>query len=877
MTGTPIITEGETYYLRRNKNTYTLFRWLPQAEDTIILAFNYNKTIILRNLVKVKDRYYLYNANNEILEYDNGYLAPLDLRGRICKSDGQLMIFDENHIVQYSPENKTIDTLRTIGQASDDLSIRNIKKDKAGNIILTYSSLEWFRDSVYVMEAGTEHIIDYHGISNFNNKFQDFHTDDYRFQWLLVGHNGLHTLRFNRDGVQRILPREGVPKGEFGNIIPSVVEDKRGRLYFSVEGRNIYAMDKDGSEPELLPASIQKYFKNNQIMDYSTEGDFICSFSYDVKGKNGSYNYLDLKKTYVRKFPMPIKLRDLYIQDTEHVVLSGFNTKTKNGYILRHSIKTSDIDTLFSYAEPIIHISKPSAQGNRVITTADNTLLVDADYTVIADFNETNKTTALNTPRVPIFYNDKILLGSFNGIYVLNNETLKVEKHFSELNGLTNNKTMCIIADRKDNIWITSYNGITILDKNFTIIRRLYENDGLINREFNTKAGLIASNGKMLLGSINGLQIMDVDKILNWRPQYGLSIKSIEAYDGQSHSILPNNDVIEILENIDSVIVNLETPDYIAFPNQLKDFNIHGKNVDIDIDSEKNKLILTNFSRDSFSLHSSNHMSRPITMKFQVVKDYKTLYNVLKYSFLISLLAILISALVIVYDRKREEEKTKYNKRIAQLQMTALQAQMNPHFIFNSLGAIQYFIQTHDTEKADEYLSNFAKLMRMILESSKSNTVRVSEEIELLKLFISLVDIRFEGKFDTEWYIDDELYHDDQIPPMIIQPFIENAINHGLIHLQDRKGKLQINVLCPTDKSIRFEVIDNGVGRKKAGELRSSTHIPRGMQIVNERIELSNTKLHNNVTTEIIDLYDNDNNPCGTKAVIDFNISTASA
>ena len=153
---------------------------------------------------------------------------------------------------------------------------------------------------------------------------------------------------------------------------------------------------------------------------------------------------------------------------------------------------------------------------------------------------------------------------------------------------------------------------------------------------------------------------------------------------------------------------------------------------------------------------------------------------------------------------------------------------MNPHFIFNALGSIQYFIQTYDTVKADEFLSNFAMLMRSILESSKSKYISLSEEIKLIELYVGLEKIRFENLFDYQIAIDDNLDLESKVPPMIIQPFVENAINHGLYHLKGRKGLLNLTFDAINNNELKISISDNGIGRKAAAKLRNKNHKSRG-------------------------------------------------
>jgi len=192
---------------------------------------------------------------------------------------------------------------------------------------------------------------------------------------------------------------------------------------------------------------------------------------------------------------------------------------------------------------------------------------------------------------------------------------------------------------------------------------------------------------------------------------------------------------------------------------------------------------------------------------------------------------------------------------------------MNPHFIFNALGAIQYFIQTEKTQEADRYLGRFAMLMRKILDSSKSKYISLGEEIELLKLYISLEQMRFEGQFDFKLEIDDLIELESYIPPMIIQPFVENAINHGLYNLVNRKGLLELGFKADTKKMITCIIKDNGIGREKAQSFKNKKHKSRGLQIVKDRVATLNAQgdMHIRLTTN--DLHQ-DNESIGTEVII---------
>ncbi|MEI9807135.1 MAG: histidine kinase [Bacteroidota bacterium] len=162
-------------------------------------------------------------------------------------------------------------------------------------------------------------------------------------------------------------------------------------------------------------------------------------------------------------------------------------------------------------------------------------------------------------------------------------------------------------------------------------------------------------------------------------------------------------------------------------------------------------------------------------------------------------------------------------QKMTEVEMQALRAQMNPHFIFNCLNSINRYIVKSDQTTASLYLTKFAKLMRLILDNSNSKNVLLSNELEALKLYIEMEALRFDKKFTYEIKIDNNLGADTiEVPPLIIQPYVENAIWHGLLH-KEQNGHLSIKVSMAGEGMLQCIIEDNGIGRVKAKALKSKT------------------------------------------------------
>lgn len=218
--------------------------------------------------------------------------------------------------------------------------------------------------------------------------------------------------------------------------------------------------------------------------------------------------------------------------------------------------------------------------------------------------------------------------------------------------------------------------------------------------------------------------------------------------------------------------------------------------------------------------------------------------------------------------RKEEKLKAKFQQQIAETEMKALRAQMNPHFIFNSLNSIQKYILKNEHYEASQYLTKFSRLIRLILDHSNQNAISIGSELDLLKLYVEMESLRFDNKFDYQIETDSDISTEtSEIPSMLIQPYVENAIWHGLLHKEDR-GTLSIRFLKKDDHNIIVTIEDNGVGRERSAELKSKQVLKKksyGIQITENRISIINRVQNINASAKITDLKNTDGKACGTR------------
>jgi tetratricopeptide (TPR) repeat protein/cell division protein FtsL len=244
----------------------------------------------------------------------------------------------------------------------------------------------------------------------------------------------------------------------------------------------------------------------------------------------------------------------------------------------------------------------------------------------------------------------------------------------------------------------------------------------------------------------------------------------------------------------------------------------------------------------------------------------------------IGLLVLSVAVLILLQSRSRintQRKISEMNQKISEVTQANLRQQMNPHFIFNTLNSIQYYMYQNDKLATNNYLTKFSSLMRKVLENSQHTSVPLRDELDALTLYLELEKIRFKDKFDYEINVEDDidpiLY---KVPTMLIQPYVENSICHGLMPSEAR-GMIKISLKLRNDY-ISCIIEDNGIGREAANlkKINNKQHNSFGTRIVSSRLDLVNALYGTNLKTEYTDLKNDDGEPEGTKVEIHIPILT---
>jgi tetratricopeptide (TPR) repeat protein len=244
----------------------------------------------------------------------------------------------------------------------------------------------------------------------------------------------------------------------------------------------------------------------------------------------------------------------------------------------------------------------------------------------------------------------------------------------------------------------------------------------------------------------------------------------------------------------------------------------------------------------------------------------KTVFN--QRLIIYGLIVIIVIVLVTSYFIYKNAQASKTANQL--LALKSLRSQMNPHFIFNALNSVNHFIAQNDERTANKFLSEFSRLMRLVLENSQEDFIPLTKEQEIISLYIKLEHYRFRDKFDYEINIEDDINLEAvEIPPMLVQPYIENAVWHGLRY-KESKGHLSLSI-GSNEQGLKIEITDDGIGRKRSASLKTENQKKQhstGLKNIQERLNIINKVYRVHYAIEVSDLFPNNPQHAGTRVVI---------
>ncbi len=473
----------------------------------------------------------------------------------------------------------------------------------------------------------------------------------------------------------------------------------------------------------------------------------------------------------------------------------------------------------------------------------------------------------------PCLSGNILWLNTLYGLLKFNLVTKKFELLNSK-NGLANDALVSNEVDDYGNVWVAHNAGISRFDTSSRTFTNFTENNGLTFELFGDNMRKMA-DGTICIG--------DRDRIIYFNPAQFKTNVNIPQVHINSVQVLNEPFPITIdsvtrkksltldykqdLITVDFSVLNFSHPKENRFYYRLdQDSSWHQVN--------EGMVNLVRLSPGKYVLHVTGSNDSGIlnptgdALYLRILPPfYQTWWFIAFIVAGVLLILYFIQRFRINNITNEEHLKTEFNKQLAQAETKALRAQMNPHFIFNSLNSINSFVMDQKHEIASDYLIKFSKLIRLILDNSRSEMISIEKELETLKLYVLLETARFDNRFRCVYHIAEDVnINSIMIPPMLLQPFVENAIWHGLMQ-KEGNGTITVEIKKQDEEFLNISISDDGIGREKAAELKSksATHKSHGLKVTSQRIEMMNKLNSSGATVNIFDLKDEQGYATGTK------------
>ncbi len=684
-------------------------------------------------------------------------------------------------------------------------------------------------------------------------------------------------------------------KGKNTNSLHTDLEDN---IWIATASHGIYIMynkDPKSYKPENSPLpksdvrSLHYDFKND-FLYIGMSGGYISKFNYNTENitnyklelsgrvmsimeDHNQKIWLALDDGVVYYDPDKEEIGYTWIQNASKVLFEDSKNQFWHGSSSQLS-KWEDTGKLLKKQpkNPLILAKRIASiiedcENKHWIGTKDGLYVSQNDSLQLFYLDENSKTYSISS--IAQSMDSSIWVATANeGLIQIKND--KVIRHYSSQDGLTSNNCLSLYSHENDLI-IGTDNGVSIIDIETKEVSQIYTRDGLPSGEINC----VTTNGKKIwMGTPKGLVVMDREDVPKHRRLPPIRISGLKV-NGGSQSFEENLTFTHKQNSVDIEYIGLDIK---SNQNESYIYRLKGLN-DNEWFSTPSRIarfhtlppgdyefqVKTVSDVGQESLNSAN-------FKFTIKRPWwKSIWF-----YVSSALFSIIFIGSIIYWRvneklNREKVENELKDRIQNLKSEALKSQMNPHFIYNSLNAIQDFFVTHDEESALIYMSKFATMIRQIFDYSSRDTITVKEEIEFLKLYLELEKLRFGDRVEMIFEIDESLNYrtsELEIPPLLLQPVIENVFKHGLMH-KLKGGVVQIHFGLQGDQ-VKCVIEDNGIGRKASNKMKRWYQKNRkysGLQAVEERLAIWKNKLDTKLF-EIIDLENSSGDALGTRIII---------
>jgi ligand-binding sensor domain-containing protein len=688
-----------------------------------------------------------------------------------------------------------------------------------------------------------------------------FYNDHQGITWI-GGVDGLKRHTKPQLNYQAWLNTEGMHNSLSSHSITSVFKDKHNNLWVGSRDGGVDRIDlRDNSVENIkLPAELKKPAKTKNVFDITALNDEELLINVDtvIYRYNIARNKFSVFKT------IDYHVYNIFRDSKENVWISSRRNilvgKSDDDYAHFHRIQFTD--SVLTRINPrdlcedhtgqvwlacsigLVKLEAKNPDASRIFVPPGS----ESEPEVFCIHETKNGTLWLGTIR--------------NGIYAFDPSTGKFTAHYSTKEGLIDNSVNAIYEDHRGHLWMSTWKGIARFDAKTGGLNNYGTVNGLPFAEFNTNADFMDKDGTIYFGGEGGVIAFHPDSFVNFETRAALGIGSITINNRLKELDYPLRDgkLVTLPHDQNSLVISFSSFDFRHPENRIYRYRLKGVQEDWkQTQRGDRKAEFTGLKPGEYVFEvQSTYNGWPWILdetSIRIIIESPPIYE--RTGFFITIAAIAILAIITVvvlgmrnFSIRKEMEISRLETEANQSNMNFLKSQMNPHFYFNTLNAINSFVLQNDARTANKFLAMFAKLMREILENSQNEFISVAEERAVLDKYLQLQQLRFPGIFD--FIIEaEESAGEMKIPPMLLQPFVENSVEYAFPG-NESKGLIRI-VFRKRDGQLVCEVVDNGIGINKSQEIKMKTN-RKSTALVNiaKRIEvlqkIYNVKIELNIS-----------------------------
>ena len=787
-----------------------------------------NKQLLLLTDTKIIQT----NLSSSTVLFENNKLALT------CFSpyQNQILLGTTNGLYTVSKFYKNIQKLNLPPKKRNLSSITSIRVDKGSAWIGTAGGLLNYTDSLFSLYRTNT----LRPFSLVNDNVSELYLDSDHILWIgTIAGVSKYAPQLKKFGLLQYFELE---EEIYNNNVYYTYQDKENTIWLGTLSSGLVKLDKNHRIEAVYPKLIDGIFESSSVrcIYEDSKGNFWIG-----TGKQGIF--LFDRKTGKAKM-VACKENGKLSSNTVRDIFEDSKGKLwfalQSGLALKDSMRHSFTEYK---ADPkhrnnsIYQIEEDPRTGNLILASFRGGLQIFNPRTkqfkvYTSQAEDYNSLSNNNLMALAWVGKDTLLIGTYGGgLNILNLRTLKFD-HISESNGLVNNSVYGIIYNGNGSVWLSTNNGLVnyhLYQKNFINFKPEHY---LQSTEFNEGAFLKTNTGELLFGGVNGLNYFKPRNIVFDTTRRAIYFTDIRGTFREKSPLRVEMSFLSSRIEIDFMSLNYANPLGIRYYYKLEGFDTEWIPAGL-----QNTAIYPGLSPGTYTFQvlakDEFENWETFSEKLNVVVETPLWQK----GWFIMLGLFLVAGIIYALFRYRTRAlERSYKLQLIDSELTALRSQMNPHFIFNSLNSIQYYILKKEPKEAYKYLSKFASLMRKILQNSRLKYISVADELEGLELYLEMEQMRMDGNLNYTLKTQniDDLEHTN-IPTMLIQPFAENSIIHGLLPKEDNRN---LDILISHEKShLLCTITDNGIGREASSIVnakRSGKHTSEGMALTQKRLKI---------------------------------------